>query len=545
MGVDGDDIQTREALELRDYLRVIRERFWVIPATVLVVLAVTLVVTFVSTPQYRTSTRLEYKKNNLEQAAFGEQAFVNTNQDREVQTGAELVKVEPVAEAVRKDLNSPRTTSALLAMISVKSKTGSNIIDIYAEGPDAAECAKVANAFADQFVLSRQAADRAPVEAAWRVVDASIRTLSREELTSEYGLTLRQNYEKLRGIEAMLDGGFTVRQRAMVPAEAFSPRPLRDSLVALALGLVAGIGLAFLLDYFDRRVKDEKALERILGAPVLTKVPWLGGRRRGDKPGEWSPEYVGFVKRPVLLEAFRTLRSNLEFFDVEKRQCTWLITSSEPQEGKSTTAVNLALSLALSGKRVVVLDADLRRPMISEYVGVAQAPGLSNLLAGSKRLEDALQLVKADEFMPPASRRRPGESGSGLMQRNIYVLTSGPVPPNPAELLASPRMGKLLADLAGMCDCLLIDAPPVLAVSDAAAIARHADGVIVVARLGHTSRDQLIEVREIFERSKQRVVGAVAYEAKKSPTYGRRRGYGYGYGYGQENEVGPPGLPVN
>jgi Mrp family chromosome partitioning ATPase len=263
--------------------------------------------------------------------------------------------------------------------------------------------------------------------------------------------------------------------------------------------------------------------------------------RNGDS-GERLREAIGFNKRPGLLEAFRTLRSNLEFFSVEQSQSTWLVTSSASEEGKTTTAVNLALSLALSGKRVVVLEADLRKPMLHEYFGVAQAPGLSNVLAGTKRLEEALQFVKADEFMPPESRRRPGEERPGLLQRNIYTVSSGPLPPNPAELLASARMGKLIKDLAGMCDCLLIDTPPVLAVADAVTLARHADGVVVVARLGSTTREQLREVREIFDRASVRVVGAVAIAAKRSPGYGRKRGYGYGYGYGYDSV--PPNLSV-
>jgi Mrp family chromosome partitioning ATPase len=248
----------------------------------------------------------------------------------------------------------------------------------------------------------------------------------------------------------------------------------------------------------------------------------------------------------VLLEPFRTLRSNLEFFAVERSQSTWLITSCVPQEGKSTCAVNLALSLALSGKRVVVVDADLRRPMIHEYVGLAQAPGLSNLLAGTTGLEEALQLVKADEFLPPNSRRGPSETRASVMQRNVYVLSSGPVPPNPAELLTSSRMTKLVKELSGMCDCVLIDAPPALAVSDAATMARLADGVLVVVRLGATSRDQVYEVRQLFARKNVRVVGAVAFERPRSPIMGRKLAYGYGYGYGSEGEgeFKPPALPA-
>jgi Mrp family chromosome partitioning ATPase len=300
------------------------------------------------------------------------------------------------------------------------------------------------------------------------------------------------------------------------------------------LGLIAGLGLAFLLDYLDRRVKDDKAVEMGLGAPVLASVPLVSGRHKRGKQGDRLDYPVGFNKRPGLLEAFRTLRSNLEFFSLDKKQSVWLITSSLPQEGKTTTTVNLALSLALSGKRVVVLEADLRRPMVHEYFVVSQTPGLSNVLAGTKRLEDAMQFVKADEFMPPESRRRAGEEQPGLLQRNIYTIASGPIPPNPAELLSSPRMAKIIKDLADMTDCLLIDSPPVLAVADALTVARHADGVIVVVRLGKTTREQVRETREVFQRAGTRVIGSVTVAAKKSPAYRRRRGYGYGYGYGYD-----------
>lgn len=553
MVMDEDGIQTREALELSDYLRVIRERFWIIPAAVIVVLVVTLVVSLTSTPQYRASARLLYQKNNLEQALFGSQVFTNTNQDREVQTGAALVKLEPVAQAVKEELSSSRSTSSLLDMVSTKSQTTSNVVDVIATGPDAAEAAAVANSFAGQFILFRQNADRATVAAARDLVDNEIRSLSRADQATEYGLTLKEKYARLRIIEAMQNGGFTVVQQASVPTGPFSPNPVRDSMIAIVLGLIGGVGLAFLLDYLDKAVKDDKALEKLLGAPVLTKVPLIEPHGRGGKE-DLRLEVVGFSKRPVLLEAFRTLRSNLEFFAVEKRNSTWLVTSCEPQEGKSTTAVNLALSMAISGKRVVVIDADLRKPTVHEYVGVAQSPGLSNLLAGSKRLEESLKLVKADEFMPPSSRRRPGETKSSLLHRNIYVLASGPIPPNPAELLASAHMADLIRVLGDMCDCVIIDTPPVLAVSDAVTLSRYADGVVVVARLGSTSRDQIYEVREVFERSNARVVGAVAFEAKKSALYGRKRGHGYGYGYEYEQHgetendtdltVSPPRLPA-
>jgi Mrp family chromosome partitioning ATPase/capsular polysaccharide biosynthesis protein len=535
MTMNGDDVESKEPLGLTDYFRVIRERFWIIAAAVAIVLAATLAVSLTSTPQYRASTRLEYNKNNLEQALFGSQVFSTYNQDREVQTGAMLVELESLAQAVKDQLGSARSSGALLGMISVSPRTNTNILDIEAVSSDAAEAAAVANAFAQQFILSRQTTDRATVAAAREQVKTELDKMSTEEKASSRGTMLTEKYEDLRIIEAMQNGGYTVVQQANPPSAPFAPQTSRNAIIALVLGLVLGVALAFLLDYLDRRIKDEKMLETELGVPVLASVPAVGKRKRAIIGADGTREWVGFKHSGALLEAFRTLRSNLQYFSVENRQSvTWLITSAAPHEGKTTTTVNLGLSLALSGKRVVVLEADLRRPMVHEYLGVNQAPGLSNLLAGTKRLGDVLQFVKADEFMPSGSRRREGEEQPGLLQRNIYAVAAGPLPPNPAELLASDRMAKLIKDLAGMTDCLLIDTAPVLAVSDALTIARHADGVIVVARLGTVTKDQVREMREVFERAGTRVVGAVATGTEKSLGYYRKRGYGYGYGYGAE-----------
>jgi Mrp family chromosome partitioning ATPase/capsular polysaccharide biosynthesis protein len=532
MSMNGDEVENKEPLGLTDYFRVIRERFWIIGAAVVIVLVATLAVSLTATPQFRASTRLEYQKNNLEQALFGSQVFTASNQDRDVQTGAMLVQRESLAQAVKDQLASPRSAGALLGMISVSPRTNTNILDIEAVSADAAEAAAVANAFAQQFILSRQTTDRTTVAAAREQVKTELDLMSTADKASSRGMLLTEKYENLRIIEAMQNGGYTVVQQAIAPGAPFSPQTGRNAIIALVLGLVLGVALAFLLDYLDRRIKDEKTLEAELGVPVLASVPTVGKRGRHTARGaDVTREWVGFKSSGALLEAFRTLRSNLQYFSVDNHQSIWLITSAAPSEGKSTTAVNLGLSMALSGKRVVILEADLRRPMIHEYLGVNQAPGLSNLMAGTKRLGDVLQFVKADEFMPSSSRRREGEEQPGLLQRNIYAIASGPLPPNPAELLASDRMAKLIKDLAGMTDCLLIDTAPVLAVSDALSIARHATGVIVVARLGTVTKDQVREMREVFERAGTRVVGAVATGTEKSLGYYRKRGYGYGYGY--------------
>jgi len=532
MELRDDDVESKQPLELTDYMRVMRERWWIIALSVVVVVAVALVVSFLATPQYKSSSRLLYSKNNLDQALFGSQIFSSADQNRAVLTGVELVELAPVGEAVAEQLASDRSSGSLLEMIDVTADTGTNVISIQAVGDDPGEVADVANAFADQFILSRQQADRATVAAARELVQAEIDTLSAEETTTAYGMMLKEKYENLRILESMQNGGFIIVERAASAASPFSPQPTRNAVIALVVGLILGVGLAFLLDYLDRRIKDEKALEREIGAPVLASVPAVGGDWGGGKKGERSVEAVGFVDHPTLLESFRTLRSNLQYFSVDKPHPVWLITSGLPRQGKTTTTINLGLSLALSGKRVMVLEADLRRPRLHDYLEVAQAPGLSNVLAGNTRLDGALQLVKADRFMPADSQRKPGEDRRTLLQRNFYVLTSGPIPPNPAELLASDRMKKMIEELAGMADYLLIDTPPVLAVSDALALAPCTDGVILSALVGKSTRDEVHQVRDIFARAGVRVIGVVASGAKKNPAYYRKRGYAYGYGYG-------------
>ena len=260
-----------------------------------------------------------------------------------------------------------------------------------------------------QFVLFRQNADQATVAAARQLVKTQLDGLSPADAASDYGLMLKEKYESLQILESMQTGGFTLVQSAVPPSAPFSPKPLRNGLLALFVGLVLGLGCAFLLAYLDRRLKDEKALERAYGLPVLASVPVVGGRWKAGRSGGRSARPVGFVSHPALLESFRTLRSSLQYFDLDQSLRSLLITSGLPQEGKTITAVNLALSLALSGKRVILLEADLRRPMVPAYLGLANDVGLSTVLAGQAGLKDSLQLVELDPFIP---EEPPGQGQS-------------------------------------------------------------------------------------------------------------------------------------
>ena len=337
----------------------------------------------------------------------------------------------------------------------------------------------------------------------------------------------------------MQNGGFVPVSAAVAPGAPFTPQTTRNTILGLVVGLVLGVGLAFLLEYLDNRIKDEKIFEQEFGVPVLVSVPRVGGGwGKGKKEGgERSVAPVGFSNHQSLLEPFRTLRSNLQYFSLEDKHPVWLVTSALPQEGKTITSVNLALSFALAGKRVVLLEADMRRPMIHKYLGLEPGLGLSDVLAGTQKAADVLSLVRADDFLPQSGRRQPGEKDPKLLQRNLYVMTSGPLPPNPAELLGSARMGELLEELKEVADCVIIDTPPVLMVSDALVLMPHVDGALIAARLNSTTKQEAQEVRSIMERSGARVLGVVAGGTKHSPGYYHKHGYGgyyrRGYGYGE------------
>jgi len=417
--------------------------------------------------------------------------------------------------------------------VSVGTTEGSDLVTISAVSTDPNEAAAVANAYAEEFIIYRRNADREAVAAAREAVRDQLSLLTPEQLESGYALMLQEKDETLRILETMQDGRFAMLNSAVAPVRPFTPQTRRNLVLALVVGLVLGAGLAFLIEYLDKRVKDEKTLERVTGLPVLASVPAVGGKWKDTKRGTRSNGVVGFEgSSSLLLESFRTLRSSLQYFDVDRTLNSIVITSGLPQEGKSVTTVNLAVSLALSGHRVVILEADLRRPMMHQYLSLDNEAGLSTVLAAKTTLGKATQLVQMDVLVPAKERIEKDEGGSLSLRKNLYCLPSGPLPPNPAELLGSAKMGQIIHDLKKTCDYLLIDTPPVLPVSDSLLIAPHADAVILTARLYSSTREELEEVRSLLSRAGVRVLGVVAGGIKKKRGYYYRRGYGYGYDYG-------------
>ncbi len=271
-------------------------------------------------------------------------------------------------------------------------------------------------------------------------------------------------------------------------------------LLGLGAGLVLGVGYALLRGLLDTSVHTAVEASESTGVPVLASLPLDADMKR-------SPLIVGAQSTSPRAEAHRKLRTNLQFVDVAQNASSILITSSVPGEGKSITAVNLALSLVESGERVLLIDADMRKPQVSRYLDLANDVGLSNVLAGQAELDQVIQLW--------------GDQG-------LHVLASGSVPPNPAELLGSTRMRDLLRDLNERFDRLVIDSPPILPVTDAVVISREVDSVLLVIRAHKTPRSEVSHAAAALSAVQAPVVGAVLNMRKSS---GLDRSYNGNYRY--------------
>jgi capsular exopolysaccharide synthesis family protein len=281
--------------------------------------------------------------------------------------------------------------------------------------------------------------------------------------------------------------------------EPVAPKPLVTMGLALIIGLALGVAMALLRELLDKTFRNVDSLRTATKAVVLGTIAF-------DDTAKASPLILDSHARSVRAEAFRQLRTNLLYVDVDNPLKLIAVTSSVAGEGKSSTATNLAVSFAEAGSKVLLIEGDLRRPRVAEYLGIEGGIGLTNVLTGKLSIADVLQ---------------PWGKGG------LTVLASGPIPPNPAELLGSKSMAQLLQSLKKTFEIIIIDTPPLLPVTDGAIISAEADGAILVVRHGKTTRNQVARATASLDAVDARILGAVM---NMTPTRGADS-YGYGYGY--------------
>ncbi|AWB91200.1 polysaccharide biosynthesis tyrosine autokinase [Aeromicrobium chenweiae] len=448
---------------LQDYLRIFRDRWLTICATTIVAVLIALIVTASATPMYKSSSRLFV---TTAQSGSSDAYQGGLFSQQRVKSYANLLTGEEISRRVVEKLNLDESPRSLSSRISASVQPDTVVLTISVVDPSPTQARRLAQATAQEFVTyvaeleTTPGKSRPPVKAS--IVD-----------------------------------------RATTPAGAFSPRPLRNLAVALVLGLLAGCGLAVLRDRLDNRVRSEDDLAQATnGAPVLGNIHY-------DKQAVRSPLIRDLGSHDPRVEAFRVLRTNLQFINVDVAHKVFVITSAVPGEGKSSTACNLAESLASAGESVLLIEGDLRRPRATEYLGLENAVGVTTVLVGRVSFGQALQ-----------------RAGDGF-----DLLASGRVPPNPAELLQSTAMLTVLHEARELYDVVLIDAPPLLPVTDAAVLATESDGALLVVRHNSTSRDQVGSSLARLESVGARLLGTIVTMSPRSRRASSAYGYGYGYGY--------------
>ena len=335
-----------------------------------------------------------------------------------------------------------------------------------------------------------------PVEAGSNTNSRLAQLQSTLDLYQNLYINLLSSLETVRLARLQNTPNIVQIEPASVPEAPIRPRPIMNTALAAVVGLMLAAGLVFLVEYLDDTLKTPDDVERLLQVPVLGFIAEMQYKKKSAEE-----VYVSRQPRSPVSEAFRSLRTNLEFASVQKPIHTILVTSPGPAEGKTTVAVNLAAIIALSGKRVALLDADLRRPSVHRLLGMPNRDGLSDLF----RNQAPIHTVSRGKLEMP----------------HLMVITSGSLPPNPAELLGSDRMSQLLAELCRLVDVIVIDTPPSM-VADAQILAAKVDAVLLVTQPGVTHAETARAALELFKRAGARVIGTVL---NRIP---RNRGYYYG-----------------
>jgi tyrosine-protein kinase len=528
------------AEDLHHYVEVLRARKWVILSIAALVLLLAVIFSYRQTPMYQAEARLlvEPLPSGPTQDAPLEPVIVTTE--------SQLVASEPVARAVKRDLGTAESTTALLqhlkaaggATTGAAVPSGSQVLVVTYTSSNPGFARDAANAFAADYIRFRGRQALQQVATARRSAEASIRSASREiarlsdqlktatsqgdtalantletqrnSLYSRLGV-LQQRLDDLQPVSSARSGGAVLINSAGLPTSPSSPNYLLNAVLALLIGLGLGVTVALLRERLDKRFRGRADVERTLGAPVLATIPEYASRKRRGKV--FDVVTLTQPKGPAS-EAYRSLRTNLQYTAMQRGIKSLLVTSAAAGEGKTVTTVNLALALAHSGQRVIVVSADLRRPTLEKYFSMDRAEGLSSWLVSPDR-RDLLRLVQ-DPGIP-----------------NVRVLTSGPIPSHPAELLTSLGVGQLVDTLTANADFVLFDSAPVLGLADAAILASRVDATLLVVDASTSHSSAGARAKEEIERAGGTIVGCVlnAFDPSTSPYYYYESPYYYSGAY--------------
>ncbi len=531
---------------LADFARTLRRRVWAIVITMVVVTGLVLAYSLHKPSLYRSEAGL------LLQPAFVASASGVTQQSQgsiDIPTQIALVNSDLVQGCVRDETVHDPTAGTIgplhVAPAVVAAQQGqTNIIDISATTPHAVYSAQVADKYATCYTKERQRSNSKAALAAEQQLQAQLAS-TKDQITAQtesvlalessgkasaqqisqaqqkldtltqQQTTYQQQLQETQLIQSLNTGGAQLVNEAKPHFTPVSPQPVRDGLIAALAGLILGIGIAFLLEFIDDRIRTKDDLERAVpDLPVVGVIPELP-----DWKNRKEPILVSLDRpRSPHAEAYRSLRTAVQFMGVDGPVKLLQVTSAAANDGKTATTANLATAMSMAGQKVAAVSCDLRRPRLHEFFGLENEVGLTSVLLGEATLAEALVTEPT--------------------QGRLQVLPSGPIPPNPSELLAGQAITRIFEELAEHVDIVLIDSAPLLPVTDAVVLAGRMDAVLMVVTAGQSTERAVQRSLELLARVNAPVAGLVLNGASSEDTYGYRSGYGYRYGYGYRTGYG-------
>jgi polysaccharide biosynthesis transport protein len=509
-------------MELRDYLSLFNRRKWIIILAVLLVVGAALLASILQSPLYEAKARLFLEANS---SVFDSTSAQQLSVAR-VQTEIQVLQSSPVRAAVRESRGHAPPVSVTqvgqteVLEVSVKDtqpRVAAELTDAYVTAyldyrrkqavDDLVSKGKEIQRVLDDLKAqvadldARAEADPPRPAAASATTAGAASTSERDALISQQAL-FKQKLDQLGVDSAVTNTTASAVAPAEVPRTPVSPRPLRNGVLGLSLGLILGIAAALLIEHLDDSIKTKDDLEVAAdGLPVLGMIPAVASWKNRTETRVISHAEPS----SPAAEAYRSLRTSINFLGVDRSMRIIQVTSSNASEGKTTTIANLAVALARAGERVVIVNCDLRRPRIHDFFGLPDSVGFTNVFLGEMTISTALQQV-------------PGEA-------NLRLLASGRLPPNPSELLSSHRTEQIFSALKRQNVMVLVDCPPVLPVTDAAVLSSRVDGTVLVASAGSTTEKDLGRALELLRQVGAPIIGTVLNGVSADG------GYGYQYGY--------------
>ncbi len=523
-------MDTKQAnLSLEQALSVLRRRApWIVLCFVLAAAAVYGYSKY-QTKRYTATASLVFNNNQSGQQLAGLPATSSSTQQAQQNTNLKLVEIGDMAEKTANRLGQGLTEEKVSKNVSASAQAESNIVEVSVTNTSTVLAADIANTYAKIFVAEQQSENHAYYKSALALVNKQLGALSTKERLSSAGLALENRAQSLGVLAELRSGSVKLARAAKIPRSPSSPKTARNTVLGGVLGLLLGLGIAFLLERFDRRIREPSDLEAIYGLPLLGVVPESSALSRSARGGEhdWA------VLPPGEAESFQLIRAYLRYFNIDRELRTLLVASAAPGDGKTTIARHLAGAAARVGSRVLLVEADLRRPTLAQQFEVQSGPGLADVLIGAVPLSEAIQTIDLE-----------APSDEGAKTRAFDLLVAGaPIPPNPGELIESRAMGTLLERVKSAYDFVVIDTPPLTAVSDAFALLSKVDGVVIVGRVGRNRRDVAERLHETLSGAGAPLLGVIAngFKARRNAPYS----YAYDYSSAPNKKSATPAAGVS